>query len=470
MSTKTKNNKGVKLIKKANDLIEARYRFDIWETRVFTTVLGEIHHKDEDFRTYRIYLRDIIKEFDINNGDAYDMLRQATRSLMNKKFYVNYEHDGAIREQIFHIIRKADVMKEMLDENRREANEYVDISIEPEMKPLLLELKSRFTTYDMRNIIKFKSSYTLRIYEHLKQYESIGKRSIDIDYLKRIFEITTEYPLFANFYQKVIQPAFRDINQHTDLTITHIEKQKIGKKVESLLFIFKSKNKEDSRNNKKLLGQQSDILKLPLEVTVIENQDAETLPNNQQGEKDRLFIQFQNVVVGEFGVSPSVFLTELNQYSEVQLSKAVRVTKRAAQEGKVKNLSGFFIEALRKDFTDAKEEQAVKKQQKLDKERQIEILQDEYAAQINDKIRDLTLTFPNLTQESIEALKEAPFYKKYIIQQEEILGKKLEVEDFRQDKKLREGVKLKIMELQKEEFEAIWDNYNSKMRILDAIK
>ena len=468
MSTKTKNNKGVKLIKKANDLIEARYRFDIWETRVFTTVLGEIHHKDEDFRVYRIYLRDIIKEFEINNGDAYELLRHATRSLMNKKFYVNYEHDGAIREQIFHIIRKADVMKEMLDENRREANEYVDISIEPEMKPLLLELKSRFTTYDMRNIIKFKSSYTLRIYEHLKQYESIGRRSIDIEYLKRIFEITTEYPLFANFYQKVIQPAFRDINQHTDLTITHIEKQKVGKKVESLLFLFKSKLKDDGKGVKKVFAPPQNILAFPLEV--IDVSDVEVISTNQQAEKDRLFLQFQNVVVGEFGVSPTVFLTELNQYSEEQLSKAIRVTKRAVQEGKVKNLSGFFIEALRKGFTDANEEQIVKKKKKEEIERQKEILQDEYAVQINDKIRDLTMLYPSLTNAAIDALRDTAFYKNYIAKQEEELGKALDVEDFRQDKKLREGVKLKIMELKKDEFEAIWENYNSKMKALEEVK
>ncbi len=462
MSIKTKKNKGLKLIKKANDLIEARYRFDIWETRVFTTVLGEIHHKDEDFRVYRIYLKDIIKEFEINNGDAYEYLRQATRSLMNKKFYVNYEHDGAIREQIYHIIRKADVMKEMIDENRREANEYVDISIEPEMKPLLLELKSRFTTYDMRNIIKFKSSYTLRIYEHLKQYENIGKRSLDIEYLKRIFEITTEYPLFANFYQKVIQPAYRDINQHTDLTITHIEKQKIGKKVDSLLFFFKSKNKEEAKPYKKDVSPNKGILTLPLAIPLDEK--SENL--SQQSEKDKLFLQFQNVVVGEFGVSPTVFLNELNHYTEGQLSKAIRVTMRAKQEGKVKSLSGFFIEALRKDFTDAKEEQAKKNQHKEYIQQQLEALQDEQVLKINNKIRDLTAQYPDLTQDAINALRLNPFFKSYIEKREKVLEKNLGVEDFRQDKKLREWVKAKIVELKNDAFEDILKDYENKVKSL----
>ena len=81
MKGKSKINKGIKLIKKSNELIEARYKFDIWETRIFTSVLGQIAREDEDFQVYRIYLRDIIKEFGINNGNAYDLLRVAADSL-----------------------------------------------------------------------------------------------------------------------------------------------------------------------------------------------------------------------------------------------------------------------------------------------------------------------------------------------------------------------------------------------------
>ena len=54
---------GIALIKKSNDLIEARYKFDVWETRFFLTVLSKIHKDDEEFETYRIYYKEIIKTF-----------------------------------------------------------------------------------------------------------------------------------------------------------------------------------------------------------------------------------------------------------------------------------------------------------------------------------------------------------------------------------------------------------------------
>ena len=476
MSQKTKRNKGIKLIKKSNDLIEARYRFDIWETRVFTTVLGEIDQADEDFRVYRIYMRDIIRDFDLNNGDAYEQLRQATRNLMGKKFYVNYEHDGAIREQIFHIIRKADVMKTMLDETRRKANEYVDISIEPEMKPLLLELKSRFTTYDMQNVAKFKSSYTLRIYEHLKQYERIGKRTMDIEYMKRIFELSSEYPLFANFYQKIIQPAFRDINQYTDLTITNIEKIKDGKKVESLLFVFKPKTKEEIKALKNNPAPPQTWLELPAakpktqEKTIKKKSKTTDKPAAPNSEKDRLFLQFQDIVVGELGVSPTVFLQELGQdgTDETAIQQAVRVTRRAMQDGKVKNPSGFFIEALRKKFTDAQEQNAQKKKKATEKiaerERQIAAVQDAHAVAVNDKIRELTSHDPTLTEKTMEILRGRSFAKKHIENKESELQRPLTIEDFRQDKLLRDWVKLTIIEERKTEFADIISDYEREMK------
>ncbi len=452
MSQRTKKNRGIKLIKKSNDLIEARYRFDIWETRVFTSILSEIEQQDEDFRVYRVYLRDIIKEFNINNGDAYELLRQATHSLMNKKLYVNYEQDGAIREKIYHIIRKADVMKSILDESRRKVNEYVDISIDPEMKPLLLELKSRFTTYDVQNVVKFKSSYTLRIYEHLKQYEKIGKRTLDIEYLKRIFELTTEYPLFANFYQKVVDPAFRDINEFTDLTISRIEKIKAGKKVESLQFFFHAKAK--------------DFLKQPVKAIQTATKDLKSVQKvatPEHGQKDQLFLQFQSIVVGEFGVSPTVFLSELEGCTEGGLEQAIRVTRRAAQEGKLKNPSGFFIEALRRAFTDPKEQQIKRGQTEMKRKmtlKQLEIqlksLKDDYQTAIHHKIRMLTEANSNITVAAIEAIKEE---SKGYFALKGVRTDKLKLDDFREDKILRGMVILQIQAQNKDQFVEIDNVY-----------
>ncbi len=166
-----RHNTGIKLIRKSNSLIEARYNFSIWEARLFSKVLTLISLEDSDFHVFRVFLKDIINDFMLQKDNAsYELFRKAAEDLMSKKFYVPYEVEGAVREKKYPIIIMADYMKEATTAQARRANEYLDISIHPEMKSLLLELRERFTSYDLRNIIKFRSTYALRIYEHLKQY------------------------------------------------------------------------------------------------------------------------------------------------------------------------------------------------------------------------------------------------------------------------------------------------------------
>lgn len=76
MAKKDQPKRVIKLIKKSNELVEARYKFDIRETRVFTKMLTLIEMADEEFKSYRIYLNDIVKEMGIENSKAsYERLR-----------------------------------------------------------------------------------------------------------------------------------------------------------------------------------------------------------------------------------------------------------------------------------------------------------------------------------------------------------------------------------------------------------
>lgn len=447
MSEKSVNNKGIKLIKKANNLIEARYKFDIWETRVFSTVLAQIGRYDEDFRVYRIYLRDIIKDFSINNGNAYELLREAANNLMNKKFFLDYEGDGAERKKVYHIIRSVDYMTKLIDENKRGLNEYIDISIDPDMKPLLLQLKEQFTTYDIRNIIKFKSSYTVRIYELLKQYETIGHRRIEVENLKQAFELNEEYPLFANFYQKVIEPAHRDINEYTDLMITNIDKIKNGKKVVALHFEFHKKPLHDFKKVKKS-GKTLELADSTEEVST-------TI--------DGLFLKYQSRVVGEFGLSPTAFMSALQDKTAAQIEKAIAVTTDAQKKKKLENAAGFFIEALRQGFTNEKIEKKAKaiKDAKIDAERKdaLEALKAELQFKINEKIREMTTHDTYITIEAIEKVKKSK-HGQFRLKSLGISNPNLDT--FRNDEILREFVKTAIIEAHYDVFKEIYNYYKKE--------
>ena len=455
-------NRGIALIKKSNQLIEARYKFDVWETRFFLSVLSQIRREDADLEVYRIWYRDVVRSFGLKSNQSYDLLREAAKRLMQKSFFVNYEKDGVEREVQYHILRKIDYMKEGEEDKGVENQEYVDVTVEQEMKPLLLQLQRNFTAYDLRNVRKL-GAYPVRVYELLKQYENLGERTIYIDEMKRMFELTTEYPRFPNFFQKVIKPAVREINLHTDLTVSDIEYVKEGKRVAALRFVIRRKDAEQLGRMWENAQPAGKSAKLPAGIVPVP-----AAP--RQEEKDRLFLAFQQPVVTGFGVSPSVFLQELDRVGEEQIKKAIRVTERAQKDGRLKNPSGFFIEALRQDFTDRKEELAQKRAAETRRKaelhelnQQLEILRDEAASFVNSQIRALPPEHPGLTDEAIAQLRQNPLAQTFIAQKEDTLKRPLDVEDFRQDRTLREWVKNQIIELRKPAFQPELDDFHAKI-------
>lgn len=240
---KNEETKTVKLIKKSNDLVEGRYRFDIWETRVFTKMLTMIKADDEDFKEYRIYLKDVVKDFGLSHKNSYQMLKDGAKGLTKKEIKIIRDTPEGLKEFLTHIAVGVDSF--VKDGN------YIDISFHPKMKPFLLQLQSQYLMYDIRNVLNIQSSFSVRIYELLKQYEKIGKRRFSVQELKEMLDIADKYPLYANFKQRVIQKAQEDLQESTDIRFT-FEEVKMGKQVTELIFfIFKNNDVVDLRISNK---------------------------------------------------------------------------------------------------------------------------------------------------------------------------------------------------------------------------
>ena len=470
-TTDRKNKKAVTLIKKSNDLIEARYKFDVWEMRIFLTLISHIRRDDNEFNVYRLWYRDIAKLFHLHKRGNYDLLRKAVMSLMDKKFVVSTVVDGFRRKEVYHIIRKVNYLEEGQEGKKGYENqEYVDLKIEEEMKPLLLQLQRSFTAYDLENVVNL-GVYSVRVYELLKQYESIGHRLLGFEELKTMFELENEYPEFANFYRRVIEPSVKEINDTTDLFISDVEKIKEGKKIVAIRFRFHRNAAKPATATTLLLDTpplfKDDKLK-PIAINTQKTsiEIAEQVPTDA----DNRFIVFYARVVEALGITPTVFIDLLKNYTDEQFEQAIRVTNRAKIEGQIKtNSSGFFVHALKKGFTDQKEER-LKKEKKEDLQKKHAQILAEYEAdkenRIFDRIKDITSANPYLTLAAIDVLKLTGDGSKAVQMEELSLNRPLEVEDFRKSKILRG---LLIETLYKEnidEFSDILLDYDSKVKAL----
>jgi plasmid replication initiation protein len=457
--TKSTKNKGIALVKKSNQLIEARYNFSVWEMRFFLSVIAQIHRDDDDFKVYRVWFRDIVKTFGLNkNHNSYDLLRDGANKLMDKSFYVRYEDNGSQRETRYHILRKIDYSTQGKEEGRVESQEFIDITIEQEMKPFLLQLQRNFTTYDLRNIVKL-GVYPIRIYELLKQYETFGKRTLGYEELKTMLELE-HYSAFGTFYQRIITPAVEEINKNTDLYVYEVDKIKEGKKVVALEFLFRRKNEEElaTISRTKMTAKMKENINRPPQYFDAENATIiNEKPKSEANEKDRLFTILYPKVVESLGVTPMVFADLVKSYSEEQFNQAIRITNRAKIDGQIKtNVSGFFINALKNGYTDVKEEQAKKKKKEETQKQQSNLFeQEDRALAIRDRIRVLVGENPDVTNQAIGHLQRDKKAQILITELQALYGRPLDVEDYRQNKELREMVLDAIVDLNRTFFEDI---------------
>jgi plasmid replication initiation protein len=442
-----KNKSGLTLIKKANNLIESRYKFDIWETRIFLSVLAQIHKDDKDFQAYRIYYKDIIKMFDLSSNQAHKLLREGANALMNKKLYIPYNVEGAIRETQYHLIRTINYLKE-LNENQEEVflenQEFIDVTVDPDMKPLLLQLREQggFTFYELKNIVKL-SVYSLRIYELLKQYQKIGWRKLSVEEIKRTFELENEYALFGHFYSRIVAPSIKEINKHTDLQVDAPQKIKEGRKTVALLFTFRKKEDSliakpeptiDFKNEVEAGFETITSSAKPVQPSQAEKQyDVATNstiapspsiipapePIKETSNYDALYAEFEGDVVKGFGVTPFVLFNLIQTYDAELIRKQIRITKRKRGASPTSNIAGFFVNAVKTDYNDPVE---AKEEKKRENQRQNEAKQraeqqrkqfiEEYneltsmiTTSTNNTIRKLVANDPTLTPRAIEYAK-----------------------------------------------------------------
>lgn len=394
---KNEGSGSIKLIRKSNDLVEGRYRFDIWETRVFTKMLTMIKKDDEDFKEYRIYLKDVVKDFGLSHKNSYKMLKDGAKGLTKKEIRIIRDTPEGLKEFQTHIAVGVDSF--VKDGN------YVDISFHPKMKPFLLQLQTQYLMYDIRNVLGIQSSFSVRIYELLKQYERIGKRRFSVQELKEMLDISDKYPLYANFKQRVILKAQEDLQESTDIRFT-FDEIKYGKQITELVFhIFKNNKVVDSRNEEEV-------------------QDLPQLDMNIQNLVERELFS----MVRDFkGASLKTVQKWLKLYPEEYIKSRIILVKNLMQVGqKVANPMGFIQSMMSQpDIFDPiqeeknlqevkrqklKEEQKLK-EQKLSKEQEIEQLRQDFSESrlklIETLLRDNKALASEFTSE-LKALREQP--------------------------------------------------------------
>lgn len=309
----------------SNNLIEAKYKLGVIEQKIIHRILTQINIQDKELKFFKIYIKDFCDL--LGNTNNYKIIiNNACENLRKTDIWIETDNETEIKTTWF---SSAEYFSDGT----------VELEISRKLSPYLLELKRNFTKYDFSNIINFKSQYSIRLYQLLKQYDKIGKRDILLNELKVYFQIENEYKKYANFKQKILNIAQKEINSLSDISFT-FEEIKKGRKVDKIKFYITA--------NKEIKNKQS--LK------------PERVKEEITPDLDDLIDQLREIIKEPLRTKEYKLILQAAGNDLKLIEKKYHI---AQKQRKIDNLVGWLITAIQEEYTEPVEKKSEKNSEKI---------------------------------------------------------------------------------------------------------
>lgn len=222
-------------VSKANDLIQkSRFSLSLQQQKVVLYLISQINADDTDFKLYDFMVADFCRVcgIDVDSGGNYINLKNTLQQIANKSVWITLPN----KQQT--LVRW--IEKPYIDSQRGT----IRIKLDADMKPFLLQLKKQYTRYQLIYTLRFKSKYSIRLYEYIKSVHynelSTYQQIISIGELKRIMGAEI-YDETRDFKRKSLNPAVKEINKYSDKDLI-VEEIKKGRKITHLKLIISTKD------------------------------------------------------------------------------------------------------------------------------------------------------------------------------------------------------------------------------------
>lgn len=314
-----KTNAIKELVVKANELIEMPVDFTIMQLKLFAKIIVAMRN-DPDIEFYEFSVKSLLKDFGITENN-HTQLKLATKGLIRP---VTIKGDLDDEDQLPFFDRV------------RYSNGIVKFRMTSDLKPLILNLEKNYTQYYFSNIARLKSTYSIRMYELLKQYQFKNERTLSLQELKFFLKIEDEkYEQYGHFKSKVIIVAQKELEEKTDIYFS-FEEIKEGRKIIKIkFFIFKNKNNLDDIQNNVIKNEvcNNEIEKLKgIELTDRQEEVVIILTNN-------------------YRLSRKVALELIRNVSIEQILRNIEHSDKEYNSGNItKNLTGYLVGAIKNDY------------------------------------------------------------------------------------------------------------------------
>lgn len=342
-----------KSVIKSNKLILARFKMTTYEQKIILLCISKIKRnakktgtdKPNDNLFFALDAKEISSFLNINPRTLYKNLDEISNKLM--QYEIEIKDDT---KNFFEKIRPFPYSK-------YESGKFY-LRIEQSMEEYLLELKDRFTMYNINNIRTLKSNYSLRIYEVLKSYEWVNEYVFDIEEFKQIIGVSTVkdgkiendlYDRYYDFRKRVLLVAQKELAENTDISFT-FEEIKKGRKVDKIKFYITANKKENE-------GKQSSKFKKSKE-----GKERQEQSESDVVDMDELIDQLREIIKEPLKTKE---YKAILQAASNDLKLIKQKYQIAQKQKKIDNLVGWLIVAIQEEYTEPIEKKSEKNSGKI---------------------------------------------------------------------------------------------------------
>ncbi len=218
----------------SNALIRAAHNLSLSEKRVLSFAIASLdvfkRHGGAETGMVKLSAHRYAEEFGVDLNTAYEQLQASAESIITKQISWWEEAKRGVKKKQINWLGAAEYYK---------GEGTVSLWFTPQIAPHLLQLKGRFTTYQLAQASALRSVYSWRLLELLSQYASTGWHQIALEEFHHALGTSvTAQGNFKDCRMRVIEPAVKELREKDGWLIdwTPI---KTGRKVTALRFEFK---------------------------------------------------------------------------------------------------------------------------------------------------------------------------------------------------------------------------------------
>lgn len=234
------------VVVKSNALARAAWAVhSVYEPRLVALVASQVRADDVDFCDYVISVPELT--CGATDGRTRQLVSDVVDGIMSRVITLPREN-GWMKCSIF----------SYCEYDGKKGT--IKASFDPRLKPHYLQLKEKFTKYNLMEFLLLPSTYSQRLFEVLKSWDGMQDVTIPIDELHTMLGVADSLKRnFKDFRRRVLEKAHKDITEKTRLSFEW-EPIKNGRAVESVRFIFsrvlaeqvvaEKQQKKSTRNNR----------------------------------------------------------------------------------------------------------------------------------------------------------------------------------------------------------------------------